>query len=255
MGRRRSGLRAREELHRLHQIKAIAERRCAARASRRPGLTPGEHSLYEGEENRVRPGARGDCRVVHETIHPVCVSFSGPAPPSWTGQLQGEGRELLLDGVGLGAGWRAADGKPLEWFTTAAVSAAGAADEAEGCSRAARLWSTAPPGRRRTWSQRKSSVTWNCTWSLWFPRNRTPASTCRDCTRSRVKDSYGVKDVTSHDCGGIYERWINNKGVGGPRRCTTRPSRRANGKASISASRRPASTPKDTKRRMRSSCK
>ena len=31
----------------------------------------------------------------------------------------------------------------------------------------------------------------------------------------QILDSFGVKTLGVHDCGAIYERWINNKGVGG----------------------------------------
>src|SRR2546427_308954 len=42
----------------------------------------------------------------------------------------------------------------------------------------------------------------------------------------QIFDSYGsTEPVTSSDCGGIYHRWINNKGVGGsaPSRNACRP--------------------------------
>jgi hypothetical protein len=42
----------------------------------------------------------------------------------------------------------------------------------------------------------------------------------------QILDSYGVANPGVHDCGAIYERWINNKGVGGtaPSRNASRPA-------------------------------
>ena len=41
----------------------------------------------------------------------------------------------------------------------------------------------------------------------------------------QILDSFGVASPGVHDCGAIYERWINNKGVGGspPTRNASRP--------------------------------
>jgi hypothetical protein len=42
----------------------------------------------------------------------------------------------------------------------------------------------------------------------------------------QILDSYGVANPGVHDCGAVYERWINNKGVGGtaPSRNASRPA-------------------------------
>jgi hypothetical protein len=42
----------------------------------------------------------------------------------------------------------------------------------------------------------------------------------------QILDSYGRADVTSHDCGGVYERWIDGKGYDGvaPRVNASRPA-------------------------------
>ena len=42
----------------------------------------------------------------------------------------------------------------------------------------------------------------------------------------QILDSYGVASPGVHDCGAIYERWIDNKGVGGtaPSRNASRPA-------------------------------
>jgi hypothetical protein len=40
----------------------------------------------------------------------------------------------------------------------------------------------------------------------------------------QILDSFGVASLGVHDCGAIYERWINGKGVGGsaPKRNASR---------------------------------
>lgn len=135
----------------------------------------------------------------------------GDAPylsePGWTS---------LLNGKDL-AGWHAQNGKPLEWFTTAAVRW-----DRYGPTRLA--GEPAPSGSMMNSAQGKTS---NIVTDQKFgdvelylefmvAKGSNSGVYLQGLYEIQVFDSYGAWErMTSADCGGIYKRWIDGRGVGG----------------------------------------
>jgi hypothetical protein len=127
--------------------------------------------------------------------------------PGWT---------PLLNGTDL-AGWHTQDGKPLEWITTRAV-------------RWDRYGPThlsgkpAPGGSMMNSTKGKTSniVTdpkfgdVELYLEFMVAQGSNSGVYLQGLYEIQVFDSYGAwEKLTSSDCGGIYQRWINNRGVGG----------------------------------------
>ena len=139
------------------------------------------------------------------------TAFAQELPPV----LREKGWTQLLNGKDL-AGWHAADSKPLEWFATSAVR--WNAQEAQVLH--------ATPGEGGTILNSRTGRTAHLVTDRKFgdvelyiefmvPKDSNSGVYLQGLYEIQVKDSYGTEKPTSHDCGGIYERWINEKGVGG----------------------------------------
>jgi hypothetical protein len=127
--------------------------------------------------------------------------------PGWT---------PLLNGKDL-AGWHAQNGKPLEWFTTAAVRW-----DRYGPTRL--FGEPAPSGSMMNSVQGKTS---NIVTDQKFgdvelylefmvAKGSNSGVYLQGLYEVQVFDSYGAWErMTSADCGGIYKRWIDGRGVGG----------------------------------------
>ena len=148
----------------------------------------------------------------------------------------------LLNGRDLG-GWHARETRQDGWLTTAMVGWDAAAPES--------LSSKSGPGaiiingsKGRTVDLITDEKFGDVEVYLEFliPRKSNSGVYLQGLYEVQILDSHGAVNPGVHDCGAIYERWIDNKGVGGspPRR--TQAVRLANGNRFISSSRRLAST-------------
>jgi hypothetical protein len=122
----------------------------------------------------------------------------------------------LLNGSDL-TGWHAQNGKPLEWITTRAVRW-----ERYGPTRL--FGEPSPSGSMMNSLQGKTSniVTDQKFGSVelyiefMVAKGSNSGVYLQGLYEVQVFDSYGAwEKLTSADCGGIYKRWINDRGVGG----------------------------------------
>jgi hypothetical protein len=127
-----------------------------------------------------------------------------------------EGWEPLLSAKEV-SGWHGQDGKPLEWFT---------ADDAQWDSRDedTRLHASPVPGgiilngpKGHTANLVTDRKFGDVELHLEFliSKGSNSGVYLQGLYEVQIKDSYGVEKPTVHDCGAIYERWKEGKGVGG----------------------------------------
>jgi hypothetical protein len=138
-----------------------------------------------------------------------------------------EGWTPLLNGRDL-SGWHGQDGKPHEWFTTRGVR--------WDRTLAPKLLSAAPAaggtilnsvkGRTANLVTERKFGDIELYLEFLISKGSNSGVYLHGLYEVQVLDSYGVEKPGVHDCGAIYERWINNKGVGGspPRQNASRPS-------------------------------
>ena len=122
----------------------------------------------------------------------------------------------LLNGKDL-AGWHTQNGKPLEWFTAAAV-------RWERYGPTLLFGEPAPGGSMMNSARGKTS---NIVTDQKFgdvelylefmvAKGSNSGVYLQGLYEIQVFDSYGAWErMTSADCGGIYKRWINGQGIGG----------------------------------------
>ena len=156
-------------------------------------------------------------------------------PPLNDGEAHGDPRYLLeegwtplLNGKNLD-GWHGQDGKPLQWFAAkgvrwdgqdahqllSAVPAPGGSILNGHAGRASNLVTDGKFGDVELYLE------------FLIPRNSNSGVYLHGLYEIQVKDSHGVEQPTSHDCGGVYERQVKGKGgVGGvpPLRNAARPA-------------------------------
>lgn len=137
-----------------------------------------------------------------------------------------QGWKPLLDGRDL-AGWHGKDGKPQTWFTATKV-------EWDAAKSPERLIATEAPGSilvngpngkttNLVTDDKFGDIQLHVEFEL--AKKSNSGVYVHGLYEVQILDSYG-KDVPNvHDCGAIYERWIDGKGVGGspPRRNVSRP--------------------------------
>jgi hypothetical protein len=147
------------------------------------------------------------------------------APSSDPPYKQGSDWKPLLNGRDL-SGWHGMAGKSNDWFTTDEV-----------------LWDRANPTKLVAHSapgaiivNGASGRTSHLVTDLKFgdvelylefliSKGSNSGVYLQGLYEVQILDSFGVLTPGVHDCGAIYERWINNKGVGGspPSRNVSRP--------------------------------
>jgi hypothetical protein len=136
------------------------------------------------------------------------------------------GWQPLLNGQST-AGWHAANGKPLEWFTTREVRWENQrpnlllAAPAPGDTLV-----NGPTGRTSHLVSDQKFGDVELYLEFLIPKDSNSGVYLHGLYEVQIKDTYGVKESTVHDCGAIYERWIDGKGVGGtpPLVNATRPA-------------------------------
>lgn len=114
--------------------------------------------------------------------------WAGSVPARW---------QPLLNGRDM-AGWHAQDGKPTAWS-----AAAGGVISNGASGRASNLVSD------RKFGDAEMHI------EFLLPKGSNSGVYLQGLYEVQVADSYGIAHPTSHECGGIYERWINGRGTGG----------------------------------------
>ena len=138
---------------------------------------------------------------------------------------QGAGWKPLLNGRDL-TGWHGREGRPNEWFTTTSVDWSAAAPE--------KLHAEPRPGAiiLNSASGRTADLISDATFGdlelyleFLIPKKSNSGIYIEGLYEVQILDSYGTPPLGVHDCGAIYERWIDGKGVGGsaPRTNASRP--------------------------------
>jgi len=122
----------------------------------------------------------------------------------------------LLNGNDLSA-WHAQNGKPLEWFTARAVRwerygpTRLFADAARGGSML-----NGPQGKTSNIVTDQKFGDVELYLEFMVSKGSNSGVYLQGLYEVQVFDSYGAWDkMTSADCGGVYKRWINDRGVGG----------------------------------------
>jgi len=129
-------------------------------------------------------------------------------------RFQGKGWKSLIHGGGLGA-WQTPDGQRPEWFTTAAVSASEGEKTIKAVPGAGDIIVNGPTGKTSHLVTKEKFGDVELHVEFLVPKGSNSGVYLQGLYEIQVRDSFGVKDLNVHDCGAIYERWIDNKGVGG----------------------------------------
>jgi hypothetical protein len=142
-------------------------------------------------------------------------------------ELQGGGWKPLLDGKGL-SGWHAKEtGKPHEWFTAKSV-ALDAADpkKLQAKPEPGGVIVNGTAGKTQDWitDGKHGDVELYIEWMV--GKGSNSGVYLQGLYEVQVFDSFGKADPKYSDAGGIYHRWINEKGVGGssPRVNASKPA-------------------------------
>ena len=126
------------------------------------------------------------------------------------------GWTALLNGKDI-SGWKPRT-SGSKWFTTTDVYW----DETAGCNEAGRQSGARGPtivngddGRTKDLLTDQSFGDAEIYLEFMIPPKSNSGLYVQGLYEIQILDSFGVKTLGVHDCGAIYERWINNKGVGG----------------------------------------
>lgn len=138
-----------------------------------------------------------------------------------------DGWRPLLDGKSL-AGWHGRDtGKPNLWQATRSV-AWGAGDPAklQPEEQSGEIIVNGTNGRTVDLISDEKFDDYELYVEFLIPAKSNSGVYFAGLYEVQVLDSYGVEKLGVHDCGAIYERWVNGKGEGGtkPLRNASRPS-------------------------------
>lgn len=127
----------------------------------------------------------------------------------------GAGWMPLLNGRDL-SGWRARESKPSEWFTTTAVEwTAAEPEKLVGQARPGAIILDGPKGRTADLMTDTAFGDVELYLEFLIPKKSNSGVYLQGLYEVQILDSYGVVRPGVHDCGAIYERWIDGKGVGG----------------------------------------
>jgi hypothetical protein len=123
----------------------------------------------------------------------------------------------LLNGKDL-TGWHPQDGKPSEWFTTTTVTWTPEPVPPHVLSARPEPGSTivnGPKGKTANLVTDEKFGDVELRLEFMVPRQSNSGVYLHGLYEIQVLDSYGIAKPGVHDCGAVYERWIDNKGVGG----------------------------------------
>lgn len=131
--------------------------------------------------------------------------------------LREKGWKPLLNGKNLN-GWHAKEsGKPNEWFTTGAVvfDQAAAPNRLSGKAQPGDRIVNGPAGKTQdlVTDQKFGDMELYIEWLV--SKGSNSGVYLQGLYEIQVFDSFGKAQVNYSDAGGVYHRWINEKGVGG----------------------------------------
>ncbi|MGH9783351.1 MAG: 3-keto-disaccharide hydrolase, partial [Terriglobia bacterium] len=155
----------------------------------------------------------------------LLAAFSLTATAGAADQPLGSEWTPLLNGRDL-ADWHTQDGKPLEWFTTRAATAPPGGKRLEAERAPGGILVNGPKGRTSNLVTDRKFGDVELHVEFLVPAGSNSGVYLQGLYEIQIKDSFGVASATVHDCGAVYERWINSKGVGGapPARNACRPA-------------------------------
>jgi hypothetical protein len=130
--------------------------------------------------------------------------------------LQGPGWQALIDGRST-AGWHSRDGKPHTWFTASDVriNKDGPRELLEGVGPAGPVMINGPDGRTTDFITAQTFGDIELYLEFVISSKSNSGVYFGGLYELQILDSFGVAKPGVHDCGAIYERWIDGKGVGG----------------------------------------
>jgi hypothetical protein len=136
------------------------------------------------------------------------------------------GWKPMLNGQDI-AGWHAANGQPLGWFKTRGVRW----DREQpavllALPQPGDTLVNGPAGKTSHLVSDEKFGDIELYLEFLVPKGSNSGVYLQGLYEVQIKDTYGSKELTVHDCGAIYERWIDGKGVGGtaPLVNATRPA-------------------------------
>jgi hypothetical protein len=128
-----------------------------------------------------------------------------------------KGWRALLNGKDL-AGWRPQDNKPSAWFTTRGVrwEPVLSPNLLAGIEAPSGVILNGPKGRTANLVTEEKFGDIELYLDFLIPKGSNSGVYLHGLYEIQVFDSYGSGEkMKTSDCGGVYHRWIDNKGVGG----------------------------------------
>jgi hypothetical protein len=142
----------------------------------------------------------------------LCCAAQSVKPP----ELQGDGWRPLLNGRDT-AGWHSRDGKTETWYTAKDVhmEQSGTHTLLRGTGGPGPIMINGPDGRTADFITDQKFGDIELYLEFMIPPKSNSGVYMESLYEVQILDSFGVKQPGVHDCGAIYERWVNGKGVGG----------------------------------------
>ena len=154
----------------------------------------------------------------------LLLAFSGAAADD-APYRHGSGWTSLLSGRDV-SGWHGLEGRPNEWFTAESVEWKPAeAGKIGAHPHPGGIIVNGPAGRTANLISDRTFGDVELYLEFLIPQKSNSGIYMQGLYEVQILDSYGAAQLGVHDCGAIYERWINGKGVGGsaPSRNASRP--------------------------------
>ena len=131
-------------------------------------------------------------------------------------EVSGSGWRALLNGHDT-SGWHSRDGKPNTWYTAKEVTLdqTGTRPRLLGTGGAGLVMINGPDGRTTDFISDERFGDMELYLEFMIPPKSNSGVYVEGVYEVQILDSFGVKQPGVHDCGAIYERWIDGKGVGG----------------------------------------
>jgi hypothetical protein len=122
----------------------------------------------------------------------------------------------LLNGNDM-SGWEPRPGKPYKWFATDDVRWDETRDPTKliATARPGPIMVNGNDGRTSDLLTTKKFGDVELYLEFMIPQKSNSGVYVQGLYEVQILDSFGVKTLGVHDCSAIYERWIDNKGVGG----------------------------------------
>ena len=146
----------------------------------------------------------------------IALAAAGMTAMAQPPTLKGTGWRSLLPASGLAA-WHAPGGQANTWYRAADVhlKTGGKHDLLEGSGGPGALLINGPDGRTTQLVTDERFGDFELYLEFLIPAKSNSGIYVHGLYEVQILDSYGVAHPGVHDCGAIYERWIDGKGVGG----------------------------------------